>query len=316
MALRRSRVLLTRVASRLATIVAASFLIFAGLGVAPGDPVRAILGAHPTAQAIAHERHVLGLDRPLVVRYWDWLSSAAHGDFGTSLVYKTTVGSLISPRIGTTLLLVAYSLVIILAVGLTLGILGGTFRRLSTPVAGITGLLVAIPAFVAAQILVIIFALDLSWFPVSGNGAGFLDQIHHLTLPAVALALTWAAWVAQVARASIHEVTEREHVDTARGRGIAPVRVFRRHVLRNAAVPILTVSGLTLAGLFAGAVVVENAFALNGIGTLLVNAVSAKDYSVVLAVSVIFVAIFVVVTSAIDVVHVVLDPRIRRAVAA
>lgn len=315
MVLRRSRVLVARTASRLATIVAASFLIFAGLSAAPGDPVRAILGPHPSVQAVAHERHVLGLDRPLLVRYWDWLSGAVHGDFGTSLVYKTSVGSLISPRIGTTLLLVGYSLVIILMIGLTLGILGGTFRRLGAPVAAATGVLVAIPAFVAAQFLVIIFALHLNWFPVSGNGAGFLDQLHHLTLPAVALALAWAAWVAQVTRASIHETTEREHVDTARGRGIAPTRVFRRHVLRNAAVPIITVSGLTLAGLFAGAVVVENAFALNGIGTLLVNAVSAKDYSVVLAVSVIFVAIFVVVTSLIDVVHVVLDPRIRRAVA-
>jgi peptide/nickel transport system permease protein len=246
------------------------------------------------------------------VRYWNWLSGAVHGDFGTSLVYKTSVGSLIAPRIGTTVLLVAYSLLIILVIGVTLGIVGGTFRRLSTPVAGLTGVLVAIPAFVAAQLLVIIFALDLNWFPVSGDGSGFIDRIHHLTLPAIALALGWTAWVAQVTRASIHEASVREHVDTARGRGIAPTRVFRRHVLRNAAVPIVTVSGLTLAGLFAGAVVVENAFALSGLGTLLVNAVSAKDYAVVLAVSVIFVAIFVVVTSVIDVVHALLDPRIRR----
>ena len=139
MVLRRSRVLVARTASRLATIVAASFLIFAGLSAAPGDPVRAILGPHPSVQAVAHERHVLGLDRPLLVRYWDWLSGAVHGDFGTSLVYKTSVGSLISPRIGTTLLLVGYSLVIILMIGLTLGILGGTFRRLGAPVAAVTG---------------------------------------------------------------------------------------------------------------------------------------------------------------------------------
>lgn len=312
---RRSRLVLTQAASRLATIVAASFLIFAGLSAAPGDPVTAILGPHPTAVAIAHERRILGLDHPLLVRYWDWLSSAVQGHFGTSLVYKTSVGLLMAPRVGTTLLLVAYSLVIILAVGLMLGIVGGAFRRLSAPVAGVTGVLLAIPAFVAAQLLVIIFALHLNWFPVSGDGTGFLDRIDHLTLPAVSLAIGWSAWVAQVTRASIHDAADREHVDTARGRGIAPARVFRRHVLRNAAVPIITVSGLTLAGLFAGVVVVENAFGLDGMGTLLVNAVSAKDYPVVLAVSVIYVAIFVVVTSAIDVVHVVLDPRVRRALA-
>lgn len=308
--------MLTRFASRVGTVVAASFLIFVGLNAAPGDPVRAILGAHPTAAAVAHERHVLGLDHPLLVRYWDWLSGAVHGHFGTSLVYKTSVGSLIAPRVGTTLFLIAYALVLILVVGLLLGIVGGALRPLSAPVAALTGLLLAIPAFVAAQLLVIVFALHLTWFPVSGAGAGFVGHLQHLTLPAVSLALGWSAWVAQVTHAAIHETVDREHVDTARGRGIASVRVFRRHVLRNAAVPIVTVSGLTLAALFAGAIVVENAFALNGIGTLLVNSVSAKDYQVVLGVSVIFVAIFVLVTSAIDVVHVALDPRVRRAVVA
>jgi peptide/nickel transport system permease protein len=298
--------------SRILTIVFATFLIFVGLSVAPGDPVRAQLGAHATAAAVAHERAILGLDRPLLVRYWDWLSSAVHGDFGTSLVYKTSVSSLISPRVGTTLLLVTYSLVIILVIGLGLGVAGGAVRGLRTPVAALSGLFAAIPAFVAAQVLVVVFALHLGWFPVSGGGAGFFDQLHHLTLPAVALALGWSAWVAQVTRASVTEAGTREFVDTATGRGIGTGRVFRRHVLRNAAGPIVTVSGLTLAGLFAGAVVVEDAFALNGLGTLLINAVSAKDYSVVLAVSAMFVLIFVLVTSAIDAIHVLLDPRIRR----
>lgn len=316
MALRRSWHVVTWVTSRLATIVGASFLIFVGLNAVPGNIVHEILGGHPGAQAIAHEERVLGLDRPLLVRYWDWLTAAIHGRFGTSLIYKTSIGALISPRIETTLLLVAYSLLIILVLGLTLGILGGAFRRLSTPVAGVTGFLLAVPAFVAAQVLVIIFALHLTWFPVSGDGSGFVDRLHHLTLPAISLALAYGAWVAQLSRAAIHEAAGREHVDTARGRGIATSRIFRRHVLRNAAVPIVTVSGLTLAGLFAGTIVVENAFGLDGIGTLLTNAVSAKDYPVVQAVSVLFVAIFVVVTSAIDIIHVALDPRIRRATAA
>src|SRR5581483_2542511 len=256
MVLRSSRRVLPRVASRLGTIVVASFLIFVGLNAAPGDPVRAILGPHPTVAAVAHERRLVGLDHPLIVRYWDWLTSAIHGDFGRSLVYKTSVGSLISPRLGTTLLLVGYALIVILVVGFTLGVAGGAFRGMSTPVAALTGVLVAIPAFVIAEVLVMVFALHLHWLPVSGDGSGPLGRIQHLTLPAIALALGWSAWVAQVTRAAIREANTREHVSTARGRGLAPARVFRRHVLRNAAVPVITVSGLTLAGLFAGAVVV------------------------------------------------------------
>jgi len=299
------------IGARLLTILVASLLIFVALNAAPGDPVRAVLGAHASQAAVLHERHLLGLDHPLIVRYWDWLGNAVHGNFGTSLVYKTSVGSLLSPRVGTTLFLVFYSLLLTLIGGLTIGVLGGAIPRLSSPTAVLTGVFLAIPAFVAAQILVVIFALHLGWFPVSGNGVGFAGQLRHLTLPAISLAVGWSAWVAQVTRAAIRETAALEHVDTARGRGIATTRLFRRHVLRNASIPIITVSGLTLAALFAGAVVVENAFSLNGLGSLLVSSVSAKDYSVVLAVSVLFVAIFVVVTSVIDGLHVLLDPRIR-----
>jgi peptide/nickel transport system permease protein len=307
----RARAVLGWVGSRLLTVVAATFMIFVGLNLAPGDPVRAVLGAHALPSAVVHERYLLGLDKPLLVRYWDWLTGALHGNFGTSLVYKTSVSSLLAPRVGPTLMLVGYALLIILVIGLLLGIAGGAIRRLGTPVAAATGVLAAVPAFVAAQILVILFALDLGWLPVSGNGVGFANELEHLTLPAIALALGWSAWVAQVTRASVAEAAQLEHVDTAQGRGIAALRVFRRHVLRNAAAPIVTVSGLTLAGLFAGAVVVEDAFNLNGLGTLLLSAVAGKDYSVVLAVSAIFVLIFVAVTSAIDGLHVLLDPRIR-----
>ncbi len=301
------------VGARLLTILAASFLIFAALNAAPGDPVRAVLGPHASHAAVAHERRILGLDHPLIVRYWDWLTHAVAGNFGTSLVYKTSVGSLLGPRIGTTVFLVCFSLILTVAGGLVVGLLGGAVPRLSAPTAALTGVFLAIPAFVAAQLLVVIFALHLGWLPVSGDGVGFVGQLQHLTLPAVSLAVGWSAWIAQVTRTAIRETAALEHVDTSRGRGIATVRVFRRHVLRNASIPIITVSGLTLAALFAGAVVVENAFSLNGLGSLLVSAVSAKDYSVVLAVSIIFVAIFVVVTSAIDALHIALDPRIRHA---
>ena len=311
-ALDHGRTLAARIVSRVGTILVASFLIFVGINAAPGDPVRAVLGAHATPAAIAAERQALGLNHPLLDRYWLWLTGVLQGHWGTSLVYKTTVGSLISARITTTLLIVGYSLVLILLFGLLIGIIGAVVRPLATPVMVLTGLLLAIPAFVAAQVLVSVFALHFNWFPVSGGGSGLGDQLYHLTLPAIALAGAWCAWLAQVTRASIADEVDREHVDTARGRGINALPLFRRHVLRNAALPIVTVSGLSLAGLFAGAVVVENAFGLNGIGTLLVNSVSAKDYQVVLDVSVLYVVIFVVVTSAIDALNVLLDPRVRQ----
>ena len=290
----------------------ASFLIFAGLSAAPGDPVTQRLGTHTTEAQRELVRHQLGLDKPLLQRYWEWLTGALHGDFGTSITYRTDVGSLVSARIGTTLMIVVYSAILIVIGGVTIGVIGGAFRRLGTPVAGVTGVLIGVPQFVAAQVLVALFAVQRGWFPVQGEGSGVFDRIYHLTLPALALALGWSAYVAQVTMASVRGERAREHVETARGRGIAPQRIFRRHVLRNAAIPIVTVSGLTVAALFAGAIVVESAFNLAGIGSLLVKAVSDKDYNIVLAVSLILVTVFVLVTSLIDALQVWLDPRIAR----
>jgi peptide/nickel transport system permease protein len=299
------------VATRVATLVVASFLIFVAISAAPGDPVRLIVGDKASPAAVEAVRHTLGLDKPVLQRYGDWLAGAVHGDFGQSIVYKTDVGPLISARIETTLLLVAYAAVLIVLVGCALGIIGGAFRRASPVVAGVSGVLLGFPAFVAAQLLVALLALRWGWFPVQGAGEGFADRLYHLTLPAISLTLGFSAWVTQVTMAAVREERAREHVTTARGRGVAPARVFRRHVLRNAAIPMITVSGLTVAGLFAGAVVVEQAFNLAGIGSLLVAAVAAKDYNIVLAVSVILVAVFIVATSLIDILHVALDPRLK-----
>ena len=138
-----------------------------------------------------------------------------------------------------------------------------------------------------------------------------MNQLWHLTLPAIALALSWAAFVAQISRASVRDEENREHVETALSRGLGRGRVFRKHVLRNAAVPIVTVVGLTLAGLIAGSIVVETAFGIGGIGSLLVVSVSAKDTNVVLAISIVFVVAFVVVTTIADIAQLLLDPRVR-----
>jgi peptide/nickel transport system permease protein len=295
----------------LATILIASFVLFMALAAAPGDPVLVLLGPHPTPGAIAALRAKLGMDQPLIVQYWHWLSGAVQGDFGTSIIYRTQVSHLLGGRLSTTLFLVVYAAVIVVVVGVGLGILGGAVRRLGPVVATIVAVAVAIPAFVAAMFLVQVFAVQLGWFPTLGAGSGFSDRLWHMTLPAVALAIGASAYVAQITRATIFEEQSREHVEAARGRGLGSLYVFRRHVLRNAAIPIMTVSALTAAALIAGTVVVEYAFGIGGLGSLLVSSVASKDYAVVEAVTLIFLVVFVVTIAIIDLLQRLLDPRIR-----
>lgn len=296
----------------LATFLAASFVIYLALGLAPGDPATALAGNRATPEMIANIRHQYGLDRPLPVRYVSWLRDAVHGDFGQSFQFHQSVSSVLAPRVGVTLWLVVYASLIILVVGIGAGLLPSFIRRSNLVVTILASVGVAIPTFVAAMILIQVFALDLGWFPTTGSGSGSAGQrIWHLTLPAIALALSWSAYVGQITRASVREQERLEHVDTARGRGLPPTMVFRRHVLRNAAVPIVTISGLTIAGLIAGSIVVETAFNLGGMGSLLVQSVSAKDYNVVLAISLILVAAFVLANTVADLAQLALDPRVR-----
>lgn len=295
----------------LLTILIASFVLFMALAAAPGDPVMTLLGGHPTPEAVAAMRAKLGMDHSLIVQYWNWLSGAVRGQFGTSIVYRTDVATVLGGRIWTTLFLVVYAAIIVVVVGVGLGILGGAFKRLGSAVAAIIAVGVAIPAFVAALFLVQIFALGLGWFPTMGAGTGFFGHLWHMTLPAIALAIGAAAYIAQITRATIFEERSREHVDAARGRGLGSVDVFRRHVLRNAALPIMTISALTAAGLIAGSVVVEYAFGIGGLGSLLVSSVASKDYAVVEAITLILLVVFVVTLALIDLLQAALDPRTR-----
>jgi peptide/nickel transport system permease protein len=300
----------------LVTLLAASFVLYTAVWLQPGNPLTLLLGTKASPAQYRYLAHKLGLDRPLLVRYWDWLTNAVHGNFGTSLVYKQSVASLIAPRLLTTLLLVAYAGVIIIVIGVSLGVIGGMSPRAAPYVAGLNGLGVAIPGFVAAEVLTALFAVKLGWFPVLGTGQGLAGRLQHLTLPAFALAIASIAYVSQITRAAVSAEEQSSHVETARGRGLAGPRILRRHVLRNAAIPIMTVSALTVASLLAGAIVVEYAFGLGGIGSLLVQSVSDKDSNVVLAIGLILVLVFVITTTALDLLQYLLDPRLRLKVAA
>lgn len=294
------------------TLFVASFAIYSAMYLAPGNPIAALLGGRtPTPEAIAVLEERYHLNDPFIVRYVRWVGGALQGDFGVSIQLRQEVSTLISQRIGTTVQLVLYASLIIVVVGVALGIIGGLRKGvLDNVVIVATTISAAVPSFVASIILLSVFAVNLGWFPALGTGDGFVDQVKHLTLPAVALAFSSIALVARITRSAVREELSREHVQTAVSRGIPYRMVVRRHVMRNAAIPITTVVGITVASLFAASAVVERAFSLNGIGAYLIQAALSKDIAVVQGISLVIVAIFVVVNAIVDFLYAVLDPRV------
>jgi peptide/nickel transport system permease protein len=307
------RFLLQRLLMLVATLLVSSFVIYLSLYLAPGNPIATLSGGRtlpPESVAILEER--FHLDEPFLVRYWEWLTGALRGDLGVSIALRQDVSDLILARIGTTLQLVAYASVIILVVGIGLGVLSGLRPGpLDTSVLVLTTVMVALPAFVASTVLISVFSVRLGWFPALGNGDGAFDQFKHLTLPAVALAAASMALVARITRTSVRAEMQREHVQTAVSRGLPRREIIRRHVLRNAAIPITTVAGITIASLIALAAVVERAFSLNGLGSYLVAAAASKDFAVVQGISLILVTVFVVLNTVVDMLYAFLDPRVK-----
>ena len=306
------RFLARRLAMLVASLLVASFVIFAALYAAPGNPVSALSGGRslPAASmAVLEQRY--HLNDPFFVQYWYWLSGALHGNLGISITLRENVSTLIASRIWTTAGLVAYASVLIVIFGIGLGILSGLRRGLAdTGTLLLTAVSAAIPGFVAAIVLILVFAVDLGWFPALGNGTGLAGNLRHLTLPAVALAISSLAIVARVTRAAVRTESGREHVQTAVSRGIPARLLIRRHVLRNAAIPITTITGITIASLIALDAVIETAFSLNGLGAYLVQSAQSKDLAVVQGISLVLVTAFVVVNLIVDLLYAVLDPRV------
>ena len=295
-----------------ASLLIASFVIFAAMYLAPGNPIAALSGGRslpPSSIAVLEHRY--HLDQPFLAQYWYWLGDALHGNLGLSITLRENVSTLIASRVWTTAGLVLYASLLICVIGIGLGLLAGLRPgSLDTSTLVVTAVSAAIPAFVAAIVLILVFAVQLGWFPALGNGTSLLDNIRHLTLPAVALAISSLAIVARVTRASVREEGEREHVQTAVSRGIPGRQLIQRHILRNAAIPITTVTGITIASLIAVAAVVETAFSLNGLGAYLVQAAESKDLAVVQGISLVLVTAFVVVNVVVDVLYAALDPRV------
>ncbi|SHN20074.1 ABC transporter permease [Cryptosporangium aurantiacum] len=304
-----------KLAGVVATVVAASLVIYAALYAAPGDAASLLVGGHqPDPEALAQIRAQYHLDDPFFAQYWHWVSGVLSGNPGESIVVGEPVTSLIGARLLNTVLLVGYASILILGIGVTGGVVAGlSGKKLDALITGATTVLIAAPAFVAAIVLIWVFATQLGWFPVYGAGTGFADRIYHLTLPAIALSLSYLAYVTRITRAEVRAAAMADHVEAAAARGLRRRSVLRRHVLRNAAPPVLAVSGITVAGLFAGTAVAEQAFGVPGLGSLLVQSAARQDLIVVQVLSLLLVAAFVVVNMLVDVLNAVLDPRLLRA---
>ncbi|MFB7649172.1 ABC transporter permease [Streptomyces sp. NPDC056084] len=303
---------LRRLAEMAVTLLAASFVIFGAMYLAPGSPASFLLSgrsASPAAlEAINRQYH---LDDPFAVRYFRWLGQLLHGDFGRSITYRTDVSRLLADRLPSTLLLVAMALVLVVAAGLALGriaaVRGGA---VDSTILVTTTLAVGTPSFVAAVLLQGLFAVRLHWFPAGGTGDGPVQMLWHLTLPAVALALYLIGMLARVTRSAMVEVLGQEHVTVALSRGVPRRKVMGRHVFRNALGTVLTTGGLIVSTLLVCTVLVESAFGVGGIGQLFELSITTKDFPTVQAISLTMVGLFMLINLAVDLAHPLVDPRI------
>jgi peptide/nickel transport system permease protein len=303
---------LRRLAMLVGALFVSSIVIFLALQIAPGDPLTTLSGTRSLPPAALNQlREQYHLNEGLFAQYWHWLTNALHGDLGESITLHESVATVIGERIAVTLELVLFAGFLIAVGGIGLGLLAGLRRGLVDNVVVLgTTVAAAIPSFLAAVLLLSVFSVQLGWLPTLGAGSGAAGRFEHLILPAVALALSSLAVVARITRVSVREESEKEHVETALGRGMPRRTVIRRHVLRNAAIPITTVTGITITSLIALSAVVETAFSLQGLGAALVQGASNKDIALVQGIALVLVAAFLIGNTLVDLLYGFLDPRV------
>jgi peptide/nickel transport system permease protein len=302
----------------LATLIVASGAIFVVLDVLPGDPALLILGLEAQEDTLAALRTQMGLDRPPLERYLAWIAGMAVGQTGVSHTYAVPVGELIAARLQVTIPLALLAFMASTLLAVPLGMFAATRRNRPGDygVMAFSQIAMAIPNFWFGILLILLFAVALGWFPAAGFpgwDAGLGAGLGALVLPATALALPEAAILARVTRSAVLETLGADYVRTARAKGLSERRVLWFHVLRNALIPMTTVLGLQFAFLLAGSIVIENVFALPGLGRLIFQAVSQRDIIVVRDVVMLLVALVVVVNFLVDIAYGLIDPRPRSA---
>lgn len=312
--------LLKRFASLLATLLAASVVIFVVLDVLPGNAAEVMLGDSATPESVAALSARLGLDRPALVRYADWMKGLATFELGDSVAYSTPIAELVIERLAVTVPLALMAMVLTTALAFTLGLFAAARHGRAGDVGVMTAsqLGIAVPNFWFAILLILLFSVNLRWFSAGGfpgwtedAGGGVGAGLRALVLPAFALAVVQAAILSRIVRSAVLDVLREDFVRTARAKGASPRQVLWGHVLRNAMVPVLTVMGLQFANLLTGTVVIENVFSLPGLGRLVFQAIANRDLLIVRNVVMLLAATVVVINFAVDVLYVVIDPRLR-----
>ena len=305
-----------RILATIPVVTVVAVFVFLLLRLTGGDPAAIIAGDSATTQQVAEIRVKLGLERPIVQQFAIWVGRVVQGDFGESFFFKKQVAELIRDRLEPTAALAVCTLLLSVAVAVPLGVVAAAMRGtwIDRAVMGFAVLGFSVPVFVIGYLLIYLFAIQLAWLPVQGYqrlAEGFWGFLQRLILPSVTLAVIYVALIARITRTSVLEVLGTDHVRTARAKGLGEGAVLLRHVLRNAAVPIVTVIGLGVALLIGGVVVTESVYGIPGLGRLTVDAVLARDYPTVQAVILLFSVAYVLVNLLVDLTYTFLDPRIR-----
>ena len=305
-----------RILILIATLLLVSGIIFIVLQVIPGDPAQIILGIQATPETLAELRHKMGLDLPLPVQYWNWLAGLLRGDLGRSITYDIPISPLILSRLLVTIPLAMLSIFFAVIFSIPLGIYAAIHRNRP----GDYGVMVfsqiglAIPAFWAGILFILFFAVYLQWFSAGGFKSWTetpLGAVKSLLLPALSLGLIRAAVLARLTRSCMLEALGEDYIRTARSKGLAEKMVVYKHALRNALIPVVTIIGLQMGELLAGAIVIENVFNLPGLGRLIFLAIGQRDLPVVQGVSLLIAFFIVMVNFGVDVIYGVVDPRLR-----
>jgi peptide/nickel transport system permease protein len=295
-------------------VLGVTVLVFFLIHLVPGDPARTILGNHATPQKVALLHHEWGLDKPLPVQYWRFLGRMVRGDLGSSLFYSVPAGRLVVQRLPPTLWLIGLGTLFSVLIAVPLAALAATKRdRLPDQIVRAVPLVgLGFPQFWLGIMLLLAFGLHLGrGFPVGGYGTGVLGHLHSMFLPSLTVALAIAPILVRSLRASLLEVFESDYVTTARSKGLSEGRVLVRHALRNGVISTVSVLGVNVGFLVGSTLIVEQVFSLPGIGQLMINSIFQRDFPIVQAVTLVFAIMVVLVYLLTDVVHALLDPRVR-----
>ncbi|QYK43111.1 MAG: ABC transporter permease [Paracoccaceae bacterium] len=308
-----ARYLFLRLLDMVPTVFLVLTLVFVAMRILPGDPALAVLGQNADGGQLEAFRERMGLNDPLWLQYVKFLRDAVQLDFGRSLMTNVPISTLIANNLPHTIYLTITSVAMGLIVGVPLGIWAATQRN-RWPDNGLRLYALigySVPDFYLGAILLVVFSLHLGWFPINGAGQGFWGGLYHLLLPAAALAFLKSAFMGRLTRTSLLEVMGRDYVRTARAKGAREGRVIFRHSLRNALLPLSTGLGLSILATLSGSVAIELVFNRPGIGRLLITAIQERDYPVIQAGVMMFAFFVIIVNLLMDIVYIIVDPRIR-----